>query len=62
MLEKYNKTIQFYSLSLVLPWTLWFILAYMSHLQNQNSTLQIFQSVFGILGLVSPVFIAGFFS
>ncbi len=61
MLEKYNKTITFYGLSLVLPWLLWFAVAYLSHLPVQNFTVQILQPVLGLIGLIAPVLVAAYF-
>lgn len=60
ILEKYNKTLRFYSLSLILPWIFWFIAAYLSHLDNQSLSIRISQIMFGILGLISPIFVAFF--
>lgn len=61
MLEKYDKSIKFYSLSLLIPWFLWFIVAYMSHLPTQNPILLILQQVLGIAGLLVPALIAAYF-
>lgn len=58
MLEKYNKPIFFYGLSLIIPWIFLFVAAYISHLSESNHYLIIAQGVFAILGLVAPVFVA----
>lgn len=55
MLDKYNKTIAFYTLSLVIPWILWFIVAYFSHLPEQNNTLSIIEQLLGSAGLIAPL-------
>lgn len=58
ILERYNRPIFFYSLSLVIPWILWFIVAYLSHHQELTGMMKLIQSALGILGLVSPLFVA----
>lgn len=59
ILDKYNKPIFFYGLSLIIPWVLWFIVAYFSHLENQGPIVFLIPSL-GILGLISPVIVAGY--
>ncbi|MEJ5285569.1 MAG: hypothetical protein WHS77_11040, partial [Brevinematales bacterium] len=61
MLERYNKPVKFYGLSLIIPWVLWFIVAYISHISSQNATLEIIKIVLGIAGLMAPVFVAAYF-
>ncbi len=60
MIEKYNRTLFFYGLSLVIPWGLWFMVAYPSHLAHQDATLATLQQTLGLIGLVSPVLVAGY--
>ncbi|MCG6191135.1 CPBP family intramembrane glutamic endopeptidase [Maribellus maritimus] len=60
MIEKYNKPILFYGLSLFIPWVLWFAAAYISRLAVSNRYLAIMQGILGILGLVAPVFVAAY--
>ena len=60
MLKKYNRTIFFYGLSLIIPWILWFLVAYFSHMENKSSLIMFLMPVLGVLGLVSPVFVAGY--
>ncbi len=60
MLDRYCKPFFFYALSLIIPWILWFIVAYFSHLENQTLIVSFLIPVLGILGLVSPVFVAGY--
>ncbi len=55
MLTKYNKTLFFYGLSLIIPWLLWFITAYISY---NFTNLVVLQGFLGLLGLTSPVFVA----
>jgi len=60
MLEKYNRPFLFYGLSLIIPWGLWFTVAYLSHLDGQTGAVKFFEQFLGIAGLVSPVFVAGY--
>ncbi|MDH5654972.1 MAG: CPBP family intramembrane metalloprotease [Spirochaetia bacterium] len=57
-MEKYNKTIPFYTLSLFIPWAMWFTVAYLSHLPEQNTLLFRIQQILGMGGLAAPVFVA----
>ncbi len=61
MLEKYNKTLLFYGLSLILPWSMWFVVAYLSYLPTQSCELLKVQQILAIMGLVSPCCVAGYF-
>ncbi len=58
MLERYNKTLTFYGYSLVIPWILWFTVAYLSHLPRQNCLLQFAQQTLAIVGLFAPTLVA----
>ncbi|MEG8946957.1 CPBP family glutamic-type intramembrane protease [Ignavibacteria bacterium 4137-Me] len=60
MLERYNKTFFFYGLSLIIPWILWFIVAYFSHLESYDSSINFLMSVLGILGLIAPALVASY--
>ena len=60
IIERYNRTFWFYSLSLVIPWLFWFIAAYLSHLPNPNNIIVVIEGVLGILGLISPVVVAAY--
>lgn len=58
MIAKYNRTFTFYGLSVLIPWTLWFIMAYLSHLPEQSVLVLAAQQILGIGGLVAPVLVA----
>lgn len=60
IIEKYNRPVFFYGLSLLIPWGLWFTVAYISHLQEQSSFLVFFQALLAILGLLAPMFVAAY--
>lgn len=57
-IERYRHPILFYSMSLIIPWSFWFVAAYFSHLTPSNSLNITISSILGILGLVSPMLIA----
>ncbi len=57
MIKRYNRALFFYSLSLLLPWLLWFTTAYISHHSNNLATIQ---GLLGILGLLAPVFVSAY--
>lgn len=60
MIERYNKPIFFYGLSLVIPWIFWFVAAYISHIPDNSSALIALQGALGILGLIAPAFVAAY--
>jgi hypothetical protein len=60
MIKQYNKTIQFYGLSLVIPWLLWTIAAIISHLSYSSDILTMLQGVLGIMGLIAPMLVAAY--
>lgn len=57
-IDKYRNPILFYVLSIVIPWILWFIAAYMSHIEPSNNLYVITESALGIIGLSSPMVIS----
>src|SRR5215469_1818605 len=58
-LEKYNRAIVFYGVSILVPWVLWFIVAWISHtpLWDENSWL-IFSGLLMFLGVCVPMITA----
>lgn len=54
MLYRYNKTITFYSLTLLISWMFWFLTAYLSNTTDDSIKIKIF----GLVGLTAPVLIA----
>lgn len=60
IIEKYNRPVFFYGLSLLIPWVLWFTAAYISHMQERNGLLLFVQEGLSILGLLAPVFVAAY--
>lgn len=58
IVHKYDKTITFYGLSAAIPWGLWLVVAYFSHLPEQTATILAAQQVLGMSGLIAPVIVA----
>jgi len=58
ILERYRHPVLFYVLSFMIPWILWFIAAYVSHIESRSYFHVIVFSTLGMIGLVSPVIIA----
>ena len=55
-IKHYRHTYIFYCSSIIIPWALWFTVAYLSHtFPDRYITLA---SVFGFLGLIAPLIIA----
>jgi membrane protease YdiL (CAAX protease family) len=58
-LKKYNHPVLFYGTSFIVPWTCWFILAWLSHSQWwDNPTVVFWGSMLGLAGLFGPFAIA----
>ena len=57
-MEKYNRPLFFFALSLLIPWVLWFAVAYISH--HFYNKYIVLQGVLSIFGLISPVLVAGY--
>lgn len=57
-LEKYRHPILFYILSTLIPWVMWFIAAYFSHIEPTTQQNIIAMSIFGVVGLASPTIVA----
>ena len=58
----YRHAALFYGLSTVIPWTLWFIAGYVSHIDSSNNIPEQPASVLAFIGLLAPVGIAIFIS
>src|SRR5690625_2974169 len=58
IIEKYRHPILFYSLSIIIPWALWFITAYLSHIESGGTIHTILMNGFGVLGLAAPMIVA----
>lgn len=60
-IEKYRHPVLFYALSTAIPWGFWSITAYLSHLETPTRTTMIIGGILSIIGLASPMVIAGIF-
>ena len=54
---RYDRPVLFYVLATAIPWAFWFAAAYLSHLREQTSAVQVWTAVLGLAGLVAPVFV-----
>ena len=58
-LNRYNRPVLFYTVSIVFPWICWFIAAWLSHSQYWDHRAAVFLgSILGIAGLCGPFAIA----
>jgi hypothetical protein len=57
-IKKYRHPILFYSLATGIPWAFWFTAAYISHITPSNNFYITLASIFGVIGLVSPMIVA----
>ena len=58
-LKKYKHPVLFYGLAIIIPWTLWFICAGLSHSQLwDNPNWVVFGSLLGVIGLCGPFALA----
>ena len=55
-MKKYNHPILFFTLSLVIPWVLWFVVAYWSHQPKAPNAF--WTGFFELAGLLSPMGVA----
>ena len=58
IIDKYDKTVRFYGLSLAIPWAFWLAAAYLSRLPHPSRAALTGQSVLSLLGLAAPVLVA----
>jgi len=56
----YKKTGLFFGLSTLIPWILWFIAGYISHIETDYTTSQLWASIIAFTGLIAPVIITLF--
>lgn len=57
-IEDYRHPFVFYGLSTTIPWTLWSIAAYLSHVTPANQGLVVAASLLGLIGLSAPALVA----
>jgi membrane protease YdiL (CAAX protease family) len=58
IIREYKSPLSFYTLSLLIPWILWFLSGYISHLTPYEKYMEWLVGVLSFAGLLAPVFIA----
>jgi len=61
IIKKYKKPYLFFFLSTAIPWSLWFLAGYLSHIEPFTKTMEWAVGISSILGLLAPAIIALFF-
>ncbi len=57
-INEYKHPVLFYTLASVLPWSLWGIAAYLSHLTPPSEKNTLWASLIGFAGLITPMLVA----
>ncbi len=60
IIGKYSRPYLFFLLSTVIPWTLWFLSGYLSHIEPFTRTIEVATGISSITGLIAPALIALF--
>jgi membrane protease YdiL (CAAX protease family) len=60
IIGKYSRPYLFFLLSTVIPWTLWFLSGYLSHIEPFTRTMEVATGISSITGLIAPALIALF--
>ena len=58
IIKKYKSPFAFYFLSIVIPWSFWFLAGYISHLESQTLRHEWATGLLSFAGLLAPVAIA----
>ena len=53
----YKRTGLFFGLSTLIPWVLWFVAGYISHIESESEVPQLWASIIAFLGLLAPVIV-----
>lgn len=61
IIKSYKSPLAFYLLSIAIPWSLWFLSAYLSHKEPITPSLEWATGITSFTGLLAPVIIALFF-
>lgn len=59
-ISTYRKTGLFYGLSTLIPWTLWLLAGYISHIESSSTQVQQWVSIIAFIGLLAPVIVTLF--
>ena len=58
IIKSYKSPFGFYALSILIPWSLWFLAGYLSHMEPQTLQLEWATGLISLAGLLAPVIIA----
>jgi len=58
MIEKYNHPVKFYMFSTIIPWSFWFLAAWLSHKTPTTTSQDWAVAILSIIGLCAPAFTA----
>lgn len=58
IIKSYKSPFTFYALSIAIPWGLWFLAGYFSHMEPQTASLKWAAGLISFAGLLAPVIIA----
>lgn len=58
IIKSYKSPLGFYALSILIPWSLWFLAGYLSHMEPQTLQLEWATGLISLAGLLAPVIIA----
>ena len=58
IIREYKSPLAFYTLSLLIPWSLWFLSGYISHLTPYTKYMDWLVGILSFAGLLAPLFIA----
>lgn len=61
VIKSYKSPLTFYALSIVIPWALWFLAAYFSHMEPYTQKIEWATGILSFTGLLAPVVVALFF-
>lgn len=58
IIRRYKNPLAFYLLSVIIPWGLWFLAGYISHIEPQTPRMEWATGLISFAGLLAPVIIA----
>jgi membrane protease YdiL (CAAX protease family) len=58
IIRRYKNPLAFYLLSVIIPWGLWFLAGYISHIEPQTPRMEWTTGLISFAGLLAPVIIA----
>jgi hypothetical protein len=58
IIRRYKNPVAFYLLSVIIPWGLWFLAGYISHIEPQTPRMEWATGLMSFAGLLAPVIIA----